>query len=64
MSSAVPTPLPRPPAADRFWADAEVVLAPEDPGPGAWAGGPSAQLDDGTWWLAYRLRRPVGEGRG
>jgi hypothetical protein len=64
MSSAVPTPLPRPPAADRFWADAEVVLAPEDPGPGAWAGGPSAQLVDGTWWLAYRLRRPVGEGRG
>jgi hypothetical protein len=41
-----------------------VVLAPEDPRPGAWAGGPSAQLVDGTWWLAYRLRRPVGEGRG
>ncbi len=52
------------PAADRFWADAEVVLAPEDPRPGSWAGGPSAQLVDGTWWLAYRLRRPVGEGRG
>jgi hypothetical protein len=41
-----------------------VVLAPEDPRPGAWAGGPSAQLVDGTWWLAYRLRRPLGEGRG
>jgi hypothetical protein len=41
-----------------------VVLAPDDPRPGAWAGGPSAQLVDGTWWLAYRLRRPVGEGRG
>jgi hypothetical protein len=40
------------------------VLEPEDPRPGAWAGGPSAQLVDGTWWLAYRLRRPVGEGRG
>jgi hypothetical protein len=26
--------------------------------------GPSAQLVEGTWWLAYRLRRPVGEGRG
>ena len=52
------------PAADRFWADAVVVLAPDDPRPGAWAGGPSAQLVDGTWWLAYRLRRPVGEGRG
>ena len=48
----------------RFWADADVVLAPEDPRPGAWVGGPSAQLVDGTWWLAYRLRRPVGEGRG
>jgi hypothetical protein len=62
ISSASPT--PRPPTADRFWADAEVVLAPDDPGPGAWVGGPSAQLVDGTWWLAYRLRRPVGEGRG
>jgi hypothetical protein len=41
-----------------------VVVAPEDPRPGAWAGAPSAQLVDGTWWLAYRLRRPVGEGRG
>jgi hypothetical protein len=40
------------------------VLAPDDPRPGAWAGAPSAQLVDGTWWLAYRLRRPVGEGRG
>jgi hypothetical protein len=56
--------VPRIPAADRFWTDAEVVLAPEDPRPGAWAGGPSAQLVDGTWWLAYRLRRPVGDGRG
>jgi hypothetical protein len=39
-------------------------VEPEDPRPGSWAGGPSAQLVDGTWWLAYRLRRPVGEGRG
>jgi hypothetical protein len=64
MSRAVPKSLPRPPAADRFWSEAEVVVAPGDPRPGAWAGGPSAQLVDGTWWLAYRLRRPVGEGRG
>jgi hypothetical protein len=56
--------VPRIPSADRFWADAEVVVAPEDPRPGAWVGAPSAQLVDGTWWLAYRLRRPVGEGRG
>jgi hypothetical protein len=55
---------PRPPDPDRFWRDAEVVLAPEDPQPGAWVGGPSAQLVDGTWWLAYRLRRPVADGRG
>jgi hypothetical protein len=64
MSRAVPGSGPRPPAADRFWSEAEVVLAPDDPRPGAWAGAPSAQLVDGTWWLAYRLRQPVGEGRG
>jgi hypothetical protein len=62
--SSRPSPAPRPPEPDRFWNDAEVVLEPEDPRPGSWAGGPSAQLVDGTWWLAYRLRRPVGEGRG
>ncbi|SSC23442.1 Glycosyl hydrolase, five-bladed beta-propellor domain superfamily protein, partial [Klenkia terrae] len=49
---------------DRFLADAALVLAPEDPRPGSWAGGPSAQFVAGTWWVAYRLRRPVGEGRG
>jgi hypothetical protein len=54
----------RVPSAAPFWDDAEVVLAPDDPRPGAWVGAPSAQLVDGTWWLAYRLRRPVGEGRG
>jgi hypothetical protein len=62
-SRPLPT-VPRPPAADRFWSDAQVVLAPEDPKPGSWVGGPSAQFVDGTWWLAYRLRRPIGEGRG
>jgi hypothetical protein len=49
---------------DRFWDDAEVVLAPEDPRPGSWVGAPSAVLDGDTWWLAYRVRRPLGEGRG
>ncbi len=53
-------PAPRPPEPQRFWAEAQVVVEPEDPRPGSWAGGPSAQLVDGTWWLAYRLRRPVG----
>ncbi len=34
-------------------------------GPGHWAGAPSATLDDdGTVWLAYRVRRPVDDGRG
>jgi hypothetical protein len=64
MSPAEPRSRPRPPAAERFWSDAEVVVAPADPRPGAWAGAPSAQLVDGTWWLAYRLRRPEGKGRG
>jgi hypothetical protein len=55
---------PQPPEAGPFWSHAEIVVEPEDPGPGSWAGGPSAQLVEATWWLAYRLRRPVGEGRG
>ncbi|SNQ48019.1 conserved hypothetical protein [Frankia canadensis] len=33
-------------------------------GPGHWAGAPSAILVDGVFYLAYRLRRPVGAGRG
>src|SRR5438309_11335204 len=49
---------------DRFWDGATVTVVPEDLRPGGWAGGPSALLVDGVWWLAYRLRRPVGEGRG
>jgi hypothetical protein len=56
--------VPAVPAADRFWSDAAVVLSPEDPRPGSWVGGPSAQYVDGVWWLAYRMRRPIGEGRG
>jgi sucrose-6-phosphate hydrolase SacC (GH32 family) len=53
-----------PPSPGPFWSDAVVAVAPDDARPGAWAGGPSAVLTDGTWWLAHRLRRPVGEGRG
>ena len=33
-------------------------------GPGNWSGAASAVLVDGTFWLAYRVRRPLGEGRG
>jgi len=40
-----------------------VVTAPGD-GPGYWAGGPSAVLAGEWTYLAYRLRRPVGSGRG
>jgi hypothetical protein len=41
-----------------------IVAAPGD-GQGYWAGSPSAALaDDGSVYLAYRLRRPVGAGRG
>jgi hypothetical protein len=50
-------PLPSVPAAT------SVVAAP-GAGPGHWAGAPSAALAHGTWWLAYRLRRPVDRGRG
>ena len=42
----------------------EVVVGPPQPGPGAWAGAPSAVHVDGTTYLAYRLRRPLGQGRG
>src|SRR4029077_11483582 len=40
------------------------VISPDCGGPGSWAGGPSAVLDDHGIVLAYRLRRPVREGRG
>jgi hypothetical protein len=42
----------------------ELVVEAPGMGPGWWAGGPSAVLDGRTWWLAYRLRRPVDQGRG
>lgn len=41
-----------------------LVASPPGDGPGNWAGGPTAVLDDQGVVLAYRLRRPVGEGRG
>jgi hypothetical protein len=45
--------------------DADIVIDPPGVGSGYWAGGPSAVRDaDGTFWLAYRLRRPHGDGRG
>lgn len=44
--------------------DARVAVAAPGVGEGFWAGGPSALVDGRTWWLAYRLRRPVDQGRG
>lgn len=43
---------------------AEVVLQPDDAGPGSWVGAPSAVRVGEEIWLAYRRRRPVGQGRG
>jgi hypothetical protein len=41
-----------------------VVVDPPGAGSGYWAGGPNAVFHDGAYWMAYRLRRPVTEGRG
>src|SRR5215471_10207850 len=41
-----------------------VVIAPPGTGRGYWAGAPSAALGDDGIYLAYRLRRPIGAGRG
>jgi hypothetical protein len=49
--------LPRP-------AESVVVIAPPGDGPGYWAGASSAALGDDGIYLAYRLRRPLGAGRG
>ncbi|MEU6998902.1 hypothetical protein [Nonomuraea sp. NPDC046570] len=41
-----------------------VAVAPPEAGDGHWAGAPSAVAADGYVYLAYRLRRPIGQGRG
>lgn len=43
---------------------ATVAVAPPGSGAGFWAGAPSAVLVDGVHHVAYRLRAPVGHGRG
>ncbi|TMR89039.1 glycoside hydrolase family 32 protein [Nonomuraea basaltis] len=43
---------------------AVVAIEPPAVGEGYWAGAPSAVAADGLVYLAYRLRRPVGQGRG
>jgi hypothetical protein len=42
----------------------ELVVPAPGAGPGNWAGAASAVLVDGTFWLTYRVRRPLTEGRG
>src|SRR5947199_10602591 len=55
----------RPPAALLPRPDeSTVVIAPPAPGLGYWAGAPSAALGNDGIYLAYRLRRPIGAGRG
>lgn len=44
--------------------DATVVVPAPDRGAGNWAGAASVVLHDGIFWMAYRLRRPIGAGRG
>ena len=43
---------------------AVIAVAAPGSGSGFWAGGPSAVAADDGVYLAYRLRRPVGSGRG
>jgi hypothetical protein len=41
-----------------------VAIPPPGQGSGVWAGAPSAARSDGEIYLAYRVRRPIGQGRG
>ena len=58
MSTGISTlPLPR-------WDGSTVVVQPPSDEPGAWSGAPSSIVADGYVYLAYRVRLPIGEGRG
>jgi hypothetical protein len=46
------------------WSRSQSVLAPAVGQPGHWVGAPSATLADDVIYLAYRVRRPIGHGRG
>ena len=56
-SSALGVPLPD-------HASSQVVVPAPGAGPGHWAGAAGVAYADGGYWLAYRLRRPLDEGRG
>jgi len=58
LSTGISTlPLPR-------WDDSTVVVEPPGAEPGSWSGAPSTIAADGHVYLAYRLRLPIGAGRG
>ena len=57
MSTCVDVDLPR-------YEDAVVVVAAPGAGPGNWSGAATVTLVDGVFWLTYRVRRPLHEGRG
>src|SRR3954453_6718273 len=44
--------------------DATVVVPAPGSEPGNWSGAASATLVDDVYWLTYRVRRPIREGRG
>ena len=44
--------------------DLRVVAAAPGLGAGNWAGAASAVLVDGVFWLTWRVRRPLTDGRG
>ena len=64
MSAAVITPDDLPALPVPRVTDAAVAVAPPGCGAGFWAGAPSALLVDGVYHLAYRVRAPLGQGRG
>ncbi len=47
-----------------LYSGSELVVPAPGSGPGNWAGAPSAFLAGDVMYLAYRARRPEGEGRG
>ncbi len=46
------------------WTGGAIAVQPPGDGAGNWAGAPSALLVDGGYHLAYRVRAPLGQGRG
>ncbi|MFC7534381.1 hypothetical protein [Actinoplanes sp. GCM10030250] len=46
------------------WEESTVVVEPPGTEPGAWSGAPSTVVAGGYVYLAYRLRLPIGAGRG